>query len=104
MTRSATRDRTRRSKGTLFDDFVRQGEQLIWNSQVKRPGSLKGTSNNTRCLTISALAERAVAAFVPKGVSDRGPFCAGGRPRGPLHDATRTPPVSALKRAQPPPA
>ena len=74
------------------------------NDPYVRAGGLMGTSNNTRCLAISALAERAVAALVPKGVSDRGPFCAGGRPRGPLHDATRTPPVSALKRAQPPPA
>jgi hypothetical protein len=35
---------------------------------------VKGTSNNTGFSAISALAERAVAALVPKGVSDRGAF------------------------------
>src|SRR5262249_36278802 len=43
----------------------------------------------------------AVAALVPRRVPGRGTGLTPGRsPPGPLHDATRSPPVSALKRVQ----
>ena len=65
---------------------------------------LQGTSNNTRFRRF-VLAERAECGARAK-VSPRSGagLTLGRRVRGPLHDATQTPPVSALKRVQPPSA
>ena len=62
------------------------------------------TSNNTRFRRF-VLAERAECGARAK-VSPRSGagLTLGRRVRGPLHDATQTPPVSALKRVQPPSA
>ena len=63
--------------GFLFAGTIaeRPQAQEFWRT-LERLGyvegkNLKGTSNNTGFSAISALAERAVAALVPKGVSDR---------------------------------
>src|SRR5262245_22976949 len=58
-----------------------------------RPEFLKGTSNNTGFRRFLCSAKRAVAA-AHAGMSPRSRtvFTPGRRPRGPLHDATQTPP------------
>jgi hypothetical protein len=64
---------------------------------------LQGTSNNSRFRRF-VLAERAGCDARAKASPSSGTvFDAWRATAAPLHDATRTPPVSALKRTQPPP-
>jgi len=84
--------------GRLYDD---RGNRMT-PSHVRKDG-IKGTSNNSRFRRF-VLAERAGCDARAKASPSSGTvFDAWRSTVAPLHDATRTPPVSALKRTQPPP-